>query len=557
MFPFQVLTNFESYFTNSVRCIIHRIFCNKSLLHRIYLTKEKLTEKEVAFMEITLEKQSISLEKSVREEVLEQAIDNEIMLPDFCSNIGRILKCCAKGKIISKRIVNSVLNIDGNVFLTVFYIDEEGCLKTFEQTLSFYRELSLEKDREIYAFVGCKIEHIGCRMLSARKLEVHGSLSLSVKLYEKETAECIESTPEKDIQLCHESKNITLTVGRAEKYTALTDEIELDSDSDPVTCIVRSGGRVENTECKTMAGKVIVKGELCLTVCYMTDRKNFIKEIDSVIPFTQIVDASESNEDCFARARSELTALEVRTKTGFDGEVRAFTVSAGINSEITICKNREIIFATDAYSTKNKIDVKCEKICFEKNLSEVRENFSEEYNVDFGTEINGISDIFGEATVTDIKTSGGGIAINGTVQICIIACDGDMSTVYFEKTVDFSHEVCRGEQTAGLKISPEVFIKSFGYELSGVCAKIKVNMLLCGQIKECFDLKLLSDIAVTEEDAFSKERRPALTVYYTSEEEKLFEIARKYHTTVDAVKKANGFERDTSEKGMRILLPGV
>ena len=48
-----------------------------------------------------------------------------------------------------------------------------------------------------------------------------------------------------------------------------------------------------------------------------------------------------------------------------------------------------------------------------------------------------------------------------------------------------------------------------------------------------------------------------MTVYYTSEEEKLFEIARKYHTTVDAIKKANGFERDTSEKGMLILIPGV
>ena len=43
-------------------------------------------------MEITLERQNILTENTLSEEVLEQAIDNEIMLPDFCGSMGRILK---------------------------------------------------------------------------------------------------------------------------------------------------------------------------------------------------------------------------------------------------------------------------------------------------------------------------------------------------------------------------------------------------------------------------------------------------------------------------------
>ena len=52
-------------------------------------------------MEITMEKQRITLESKASEEVLEQAVDNEIMLPEFCGNMARILKCRAKAKIIS------------------------------------------------------------------------------------------------------------------------------------------------------------------------------------------------------------------------------------------------------------------------------------------------------------------------------------------------------------------------------------------------------------------------------------------------------------------------
>lgn len=508
-------------------------------------------------MEITLEKQNIVTENILSEEILEQAIDNEIMLPDFCGNMGRILKCRAKGKIISKRIVNSVLNIDGNVFLTVFYIDENGCLKTFDQTLSFYRELSLKKDADITPFVKCKIEHISCRMISPRKIEVHGSLSVSVKLIEKVERQCVKNAESDDIQLRLESRSVTVPVGCAEKYTAVNDEIELPADSHPVTNLLRSCGRIEYADCKAIAGKVIIKGELSVTVCYMTDEKLKINELDASLPFTQIIDAEKADEDCFARADCDITALDIRCKTGFDGEVQSFTVSAGINSQVKIFKNQEVDFAVDAYSVKNTAETKSERICLNKNLAEVKENFSKEYTVDFGTEIGSILDIFGEASVTDVKTAGDRVTVNGTVQMCIIACDGDGSINCFEKTVDFSHAVMSGQENGRISLSPAVDIKSFGYSLGGSSADVKVNMVLCGCLEECFDINALSEIAVSEENALSGTRLPALTVYYCCEDERLFDVARRYRTTAAAIKKANGTDGDTVLKGSVILIPGV
>ena len=507
-------------------------------------------------MEITMEKQRITLESKASEEVLEQAVDNEIMLPEFCGNMARILKCRAKAKIISKRIVNSVLNIDGNVFLTVFYIDEEGCLKTFDQTLTFYREMNLDRDKEFYPSVKCKIEHMGCRMVSARKIELHGCLSLTVSLFEMQTEECVKSVAENDVQLCSEQKDITVTVGCTEKYTAITDEIELDESTEPITCILRSDGIVEYADCKTMAGKVIVKGELYVTVCYSTDRKNRVDKTDCVIPFTQIVDMAQADEDCFARAKCEITALDVRTKTVFDGDVRTLSVSAGINTEISLCKNVSLMYAADAYSVKNELKAESKCKCFEKCLSEVKENFTHGYNFDFGNEISSILDIFGDAAVTEVRNTESGISVLGTVQICVVACDGDMSTVYFEKNVDFSHEICR-DNSSSLKFSPEICIKSFGCELSQSSAKINVNMTLTGCLYESVEVKMLTDITVDEKEQSAAERRPVLMLYYCGEEEKVFEIARRYKTTVEAVKSANGFETDEIPKDSVVLIPVV
>ena len=196
-------------------------------------------------------------------------------------------------------------------------------------------------------------------------------------------------------------------------------------------------------------------------------------------------------------------------------------------------------------------------MCLNKNLAEVKEDFSEEYTLDFGTEISSILDIFGEAAVTDVKTAGDRVTVNGTVQMCIIACDGDGSVNCFEKTVDFSHTVMSGQENGCISLSPTVDIKSFGYSLNGSSADVKVNMVLCGSLEDCFDVSALSEIVISEENALSGTRLPALTVYYCYEDERLFDIARRYHTTAAAVKKANGTDSDTVLKGSVILIPGV
>ena len=520
------------------------------------LLRIKSIRKEVAFMEITLEKQTVVTENILSEEVLEQAIDNEIMLPDFCSSVGRILKCLARAKIISKRIVNSVLGVDGNVFLTVFYIDEQGALKSFEQTLSFYRELNLKKETDISADVDCKIEHITCRKIGPRKIEIHGSLSVFVELSEMCRKECVKDAKTDDIQLKTEKRSVTVPIACTEKYMAINDEIELPADEGSVTGILRSFGRIEYADCKAIAGKVIVKGEVLCTVCYTTEESERISQIDSAIPFTQIVDCEKCDEQCFARAFCDITALDIRSKTGFNGEVQGFSVSAGINSRIRVYKNVEGEFAVDAYSVKYNTETKSDRITLFRNLADLKEDFSHKFTVDFGTDINAIIDIFGNATVTDVKKGSDRTVINGTVQICIIACDGDRSVNCFERSADFSHTVLQNTYGENVCIQPEIDVRNICFDLSGSSAEVTVNMSVRGSVENRFELSVLSDIVICEQDEQSGDK-PALTLYYAYEDENIFDISRRYRAAVNSVKKANCLEDETVLKGSVILIPGM
>ena len=52
---------------------------------------------------------------------LEQAIDVDFTLPDFCPDISKIFKCHAVPRITSKSLSGNNITVDGNVIIT-FYI---------------------------------------------------------------------------------------------------------------------------------------------------------------------------------------------------------------------------------------------------------------------------------------------------------------------------------------------------------------------------------------------------------------------------------------------------
>ena len=61
---------------------------------------------------------------------------------------------------------------------------------------------------------------------------------------------------------------------------------------------------------------------------------------------------------------------------------------------------------------------------------------------------------------------------------------------------------------------------------------------------------------VKEIEAEAK-KSPALTVYYCEGGEKIWDIAKRYSTTVELIKRENGIDGDTVAKKRMLLIPCV
>ena len=64
-------------------------------------------------MELKLTKESICINEVVFDGTLEQSIELDYLLPDYCPSIFKVLKSKVMPKITSERIMNGKLLIDG------------------------------------------------------------------------------------------------------------------------------------------------------------------------------------------------------------------------------------------------------------------------------------------------------------------------------------------------------------------------------------------------------------------------------------------------------------
>ena len=55
---------------------------------------------------------------------VEQAVDTELTLPDYCPDIGKLLKCRLVPMITSREVNFDSLAVEGNARISVIYLDD-------------------------------------------------------------------------------------------------------------------------------------------------------------------------------------------------------------------------------------------------------------------------------------------------------------------------------------------------------------------------------------------------------------------------------------------------
>ncbi len=494
--------------------------------------------------------------ENVYENVSEIPVDVDFSLPEYCPDIEKILKCRAVAEISSKGANGNNVSLDGCVHITVLYCDKSGCLKSHIYQYPFGKTFETGLDISSGIVSACaKTDYVNCRAVNARKVDIHGAVSVKVTVKCRKCHEVICDVDDENIELRRGSLPATSPMGYAEKYLITEESIEIGQGQPDIESLLRYDAQVSVRECKLLANKAMVRGELNVTLLYCAVDGS-LQTVRCNLPVSQMLEIDGVTEECECDATAQVAFLELKPQTDQSGTAKCFN----LNAKILICCeaycNKDTDVVLDAFSRRYKADIVSCDLSLDKIVSVISDTLNIRQNVNLAAnEIKKVCDIWCEIGEASSSISSGELKIKGALIASVITDDG-AETSFCEKAFDFEYSKKLAGDSDCLYASAEVTVLNVSYVISGAsCLEIRAELNINACISEKTCLPVISELTVDTENKISRKINGAMTIYFANEGEEVWDIARKYTASIEEIKKINDIKNDILTADRMILIP--
>lgn len=487
---------------------------------------------------------------------IQQAVDLDFTLADYCADIEKILKSDLTPKIYSRTFSAGELRVDGACIVRILYCDRnKKILRCCEQTVPFSATIPVNADvSEYVVLVKARQEYLNCRALTPRRLTVHGAFTLYASVISKSVTTVTESATDEKLQVLTNSVDVCELCEFTQEQFTVAETVPLNS-KNRVETIVRSEMSAVVTDLSKSMGKLNLKGEITLRMLYISDAQ--AGECDRfvyVFPFTQSIDAKDSDWD-ISDLRLDVMNYELLLKSEMMSEEPALAVDAKLCVTLLGYKNGSLSFVTDAYSIENDTDLSFEHINLCESVHPINLTTSVKSPLYLGEKnICRILDIYTDTPVVKTEIKDKSLHFYGKVNVSILGFseEGELLCIDRQLDVDLTEPLDK-EYTAARYCSSSV--TSLSYRISDNNElELRLDMRLCAVVcKESVHRQVLSASASSNSSVNTGES--PLILYYAGKGEKVWDIAKRYSASLKSICDENDLnEEELSSSRMLLIL---
>ncbi len=475
----------------------------------------------------------------------ETGAECEIILPDYCPNILRILQSSATPRIRSAVQNGEKMAVEGSVEFRILYLPEEGGLvRAVCQQTPFAVTVDCREEGEWRA----EIARATCtaRALNSKKIHVRSTVKIRVKGDGCRAWESPELPEEFRTKVGCSKGAVRLCGG--EKPLRISDEFEMEPGK-RVGEILTSNVTFRQTEEKILTDKLIVKADMLLTLlCGAEDGTVF--EVKKVLPVSQILDMPGITAEGICRTGMEMVSCSLTPgEEGADG-----TQTVGYDVEIRVFgaayRMVETSRVEDAYSVNDRTECAKEKV-FTESFLPIEESGAVREVAEVGT-CTGI--LWGDATpqLQNIRQEEKGKTVFEGVWECrLLLQDGDGTPGAVNKEIPFTLELPEGCNTP-VRNDTDLILTDISFnQTDATHVELRGNyrwkgLIFCREEGE----------TVTGVTVLGPRERPeeTLTLYYAHQGESVWGIAKELGCDYKELVQNNGLEEDSLKKDRMLTI---
>ena len=501
-------------------------------------------------MEPNLSHETVKINQEIYNGALEQPIELEYQLPDYYPGIFKMLQFRLEPHICSCRTSGDQITIDGDAVMKLIYVDEEsGSVRSIQQNTPFSKTIKL-KNEPIQAaiFYGIKTNYANCRIVSSRKIDAKGSLTLFLKVQGQREEMILSDADKEGIELNCNPVSITSDQIWTTRQFGISEQIELNPPAQEILDV-----RINSiaNECKIISNKAITKGEayICVLYCPQDGKAPILSRTTTQI--SQIVDMMGIEEDFLCDVRYDVTAIS--SDLTENGSILNVDADVTVNSCAMI--SRDVNLVTDAYSTECEIKTTTKEINSSNILSLINENIVLNETIE-NLAFNNLCDIY--ANISDISHErvSDGFDFRAKLNVAILGQSEEDGLEILERTIPLEFTLKKEIKNESADIDVSITIMKIDHEILGGNLELKIYVNI-GGFSFCNEKFMTVSDLILDDTKPKEKSNSALTLYYPEHGDSVWNIAKKFCTSPKAIMDANNLEDDVIINKTMLIVPIV
>ncbi|MDF3001051.1 MAG: hypothetical protein K0Q48_1170, partial [Bacillota bacterium] len=509
---------------------------------------------------------------------LRVSLEEDILVPDVKPDLARILTMDGKVKLSDREIhtgqtETDSVRISGDLLLQTLYVPETNAegdpIVAIESKIPFKNDAEMKAGPYSDLAVVPSVESIDFTVVNERKFRVRATIVFHLKEYSNVDIEVFEGLRDEEVQMLKERIKLTDVALRKTETAEIKDDLALKENMPEISKILKYDVSVVENHKQITKEKAVINASVNCNILYLGAEGNndaaaadtgAQEENSTAVPvlyqgkteFTQFIrlDGEHNPGDqnpAGSKINFKISSLNLTAKEDGNGKRGLFELDMNVDTGLELYKNVEKEVVTDVYHHKKDVQFDTDEIGVltlgGSGVAEIsaREiiNVPDRYgSVDKVIYVNGTIKEK-RSTIEQTKS-----VVEGTVRVSMICTSADERKTIFsiEQEIPFRSAMEIPGITPDMTANNDIALKEIWFDKINnkqieVNAGILVNTVVATQERH----QLVKSVSFQDSPQDSNPV-PGIILYISRTGDTIWNIAKKYRTTIDEIKKINDLE---------------
>ena len=489
-------------------------------------------------------------------------LDEDYNVPDSKQDVKRIIMAEGNLLIDEMKTAEKCLRFRGKMEFRVLYEtdDMSSMFACVEGRIPFEEVLYLDEDTYDDVILRNHSVDLKVSVIHSRKLRVKAVIDLAIQPEQRKFEE-IPTDLICDYKIYKKQEKVELLrlhTSKRESYR-IKEEIMLSGTKESLGAILWTDISNRKLDIKLVQDQLQLAGELSV-FCFYESPDGKIDWIEQAVPYTGKVECYGIDETMFHHVQAELEDIQTEMRMDEDGEMRLIGIEGVLRLAIGVYEEEEVEVLRDFYSLEQNCiletkEAVCERLILQNHSRcKVMERLSVP---ELQNDVLQICHNKGNVLVEEMEPREDGILVSGIIYISFlyVKSNDEMPFDVWRGMIPFSYLVECGERGQELKYDISTMLEQLSITLQGG-NEVEIKAVLAFQgffRKEGCIMKIqgiqMQPIALNE-----IEKRPSIVGYIAKEDEDLWNLAKRYNTSVEAIREVNELGDRPVKAGDRLLI---